>query len=157
MEFDLASLAVHLIEVELSVMRKAETALEKSAEVIEKAAKAELGHYQPATGPFPAWPDLAPSTLAQHAAVGVGDSPLLVHGALYGSIQREVRDGEAVIGSTSDIAQHQEFGTEKIPPRPFIGPAEYASRPKVEKIMRLGLVDALTGGNALSHHDVTRI
>jgi HK97 gp10 family phage protein len=149
MEFDLATFALHLAAMELAVQIKAEKALEHTAELIEKTAKEELGHYQPAVGPFQAWPALAPGTLAHHAALGVGDSPLLVTGELYASIQHESSGNEAVIGSKMDIGAYQEFGTDKIPPRPFMGPAAFVNKEKIERIMARGVVAGILGGNAL--------
>ncbi|MRW88869.1 hypothetical protein GJ699_02605 [Duganella sp. FT80W] len=148
-EFDLASFANHLLAVEVGLMKRAETALDKSAKAIADAARAEIGYYQPAVGPYPEWPQLTPATLDQHAAAGVGDTPLLVHGELYASISHETANGEAVAGSTSEIMVYQEFGTDKIPPRPVVGPAEFATRERVSKIMHRGLADAIAGGNAL--------
>jgi HK97 gp10 family phage protein len=151
MDFDDAgAFAMHLVEIEVKLMARAESALEKSAQIIERAAKDELGHYQPTVGPFDAWPQLAPTTLEEHARVGVGDTPLLVHGGLYASIEHETSGGEAIIGSKSDIAEFQEFGTDKIPPRPFIGPAEFTSRERVIEVMGKGLATAIAGGNAIA-------
>lgn len=149
MEFDLASFAVHLAAIELAVQIKAEKALEHAAELIEKTAKDEIGHYQPAVGPFQSWSPLAASTLAHHAAMGVGDSPLLVTGELYASIQHESVGKEAVIGTKMDIGAYQEFGTDKIPPRPFMGPAAFVNKEKIERIMARGVVAGILGGNAL--------
>lgn len=136
----------HMAMVEQAVIRHAHAGLEKSAQVVEKAAKAELGYYQPAVGPFPAWDPLAESTLEHHAALGVGDSPLLVTGQLYASIEHETQGHEAVIGTKMDIGAYQEFGTDRIPPRPFMGPAVVHSKEKIEKIMSRGLVTAIVGG-----------
>jgi HK97 gp10 family phage protein len=150
---DLAQFAAHLISLETAVQIQAERALEHAAATIENKAKEELGNYQPAVGPFPAWAPLAESTLAQHKRLGVGESPLLVTGQLYASIEHEARGGEAVIGTKMDIGAYQEFGTTKIPPRPFMGPAALTSQQKVEKIMAASMVNALVGGNALLGDD----
>lgn len=146
---DLATFIQHFATLEVAVQRSAERGLDQAAALVEKTAKAEIGHYQPAVGPFEAWPQLADSTLAHHAAMGVGDTPLLVTGELYGSIQREIAGNEAVIGTTMEIGAYQEFGTEKIPPRPFMGPAAYVNREKIEQIMARSAVAGLLGGNAV--------
>lgn len=151
---DLSTFIMHFAALEVTVKHEAEKALEKSAQLIEKTAKDEIGHYQPAVGDFPAWPDLAESTLRHHEQMGVGDTPLLVTGELYASIEHETHGGEAVIGSKMDIAAYQEFGTETIPPRPFMGPAAYVNKEKVERIMAKGVVAGLLGGNALIGHDI---
>ncbi|MBV8635986.1 MAG: hypothetical protein JO002_15935 [Burkholderiaceae bacterium] len=137
---NIGALVAHLATVERSMHKRLDQALEKSAQVIEKAAKDKIGEYQEAEGHFAAWEQLADSTLAHHEAMGVGDTPLLVTGGLYGSIEHEVRDGQAVIGSKLEIANYQEFGTDTIPPRPFLGPAALQSKAKVEKIMGQGLL-----------------
>lgn len=99
-------------------------ALDESAALIEKDAKAEIGTYQEAVGPFPAWAPLAPSTVADRVRQGYApDEPLLREGDLRDSITHETRGLDAVVGSNSDIAVYQELGTEHIPPRPFLGPA----------------------------------
>jgi HK97 gp10 family phage protein len=74
---------------------------------------------------------------------------LLVTGELYASIQHESSGNEAVIGSKMDIGAYQEFGTDKIPPRPFMGPAAFVNKEKIERIMARGVVAGILGGNAL--------
>jgi phage gpG-like protein len=98
--------------------------LEAAAELIQNTARAKLGHYQSSVEHFPAWPELADYTKADRVAKGFTENdPLLRTGALRDSIGHEVHGFEAVIGSTSDVAVFQELGTNKIPPRPFLGPA----------------------------------
>lgn len=131
----LDALAKHLLASAVAVQVEAERGLEKALVVIEKEAKSEIGHYQPQVGPFNAWPQLADSTLRHHEAMGVGDTPLLVHGDLRDSIQHERHGTEGVVGSKSDIALYQELGTSKIPPRPFMGPAAVKSAAKIKQVM----------------------
>lgn len=146
---DIASFALHLATLEVAVQRRAEGALNQAAQVIEQAAKDEIGHYQPAVGGHPAWSQLADATLAHHASMGVGDTPLMVTGELYASIEHESVGGSAVIGTKMDVGAYQEFGTDTIPPRPFMGPAAFTSKGKVEKIMARAVVAGLIGGNAI--------
>lgn len=156
MEYDLASFALHLLAMEVAVQRQAEKGLERVVTVIEETAKEELGHYQPSVGPFDEWKALAPATLAHHDAMGVGDSPLLVTGELYASIEHEVHGREAVVGTKLDIGAYQEFGTEKIPPRPFMGPAAFVNKAKIERMMGGSVVSGMMGGNALLGHDISK-
>jgi len=142
---DVAAFIAHLETLERTIHKQTTGALEKSAKLIEKTAKASIGYYQPAAGPYPAWEQLAPATLAHHDRMGVGDSPLMVTGQLYASIQHEVEDDKAVIGSKMDIAADQEFGTDHIPARPFMGPALYVNKAKLEKIMGDALFTAVAG------------
>lgn len=146
---DMASFITHFATLEVAIRREANHALEKSAVLIEKTAKEELGHYLDAIGPFPEWDPLEPATIATHNRYGVGDSPLILTGELYASIEHETEGGEAVVGTKMTIGEYQEFGTDKIPPRPFMGPAVFSNKKKIEEIMAKGMVHGLIGGNAL--------
>lgn len=150
-EFEsLAKFAEHLAIMSVAVVKSEQRALEKCAVLIEKTAKSEIGHYQKAVGPFPAWADLADSTEADKARHGYPvDAPLLRKGDLRDSIQHEVRVLDAVIGSQSDIAAYQEFGTRTIPPRPFIGPAAYRNKEKIQHIIGAAAVEGLTVGEVI--------
>lgn len=91
---------------------------------IEETAKEEIGVYQPAVGPFEAWAPLAESTKADRVRSGyTEDDPLERSGELKNSIQSEVVGLAAIVGTKSEIGLWQEMGTDRIPPRPFIGPA----------------------------------
>lgn len=91
---------------------------------IEETAKEEIGVYQPAVGPFEAWSPLAESTKADRVRSGyTEDDPLLRSGGLKNSIESEVVGLAAIVGTKSEIGLWQEVGTDRIPPRPFIGPA----------------------------------
>lgn len=91
---------------------------------IKETAKEEIGVYQPAVGPFDAWAPLATSTKADRVRQGyTEDDPLLRSGELRNSIESEVVGLAAIVGTKSQIGFWQEIGTDRIPPRPFIGPA----------------------------------
>jgi len=157
MDFDsIGKFVEHFVTLELAVHKAAEHGLREAAKVIEAEAKAELGYYQPAVQSFPEWEQLAESTLAQHAALGIGDTPLMLTGQLYASIEHQVHGTEAVIGTLMDIGAYQEFGTEKIPPRPFMGPAAFHSKDRIEKIMGHAVMAGLLGGNALIGHTIMK-
>ncbi len=130
--------AAHLELLSLEGAAVTEHLTEHSAAVIRDIAKEKIGHYQDAVGGFPAWAPLAASTEADKARAGAPpNAPLLRHGELYASIESEAEsvelEGHAVIGSASDIAVYQEMGTEKIPPRPFLGPAAFEGREPVAR------------------------
>src|ERR1700682_5285481 len=97
-----------------TVKPRLEIGLEKFGEVVEIAAKAELGHYQPG------WAPLAESTLADKAAKGFPvPSPLLRTGEMRDSIKHEVNPFSAfamsvTVGSTDKRGLFQEMGTSKI-------------------------------------------
>ena len=114
--------------------------LEVCARLIEKTAKAEIGHYQPETGPFPTWAPLADSTMREKTRLGyVGrlsaDDPLYRTGAMRDSIEHRTGELETEIGTDSEIAPYHEFGTAKMPPRPFLGPALVTNKDNIEKIV----------------------
>lgn len=138
------------LAVPVTIAAEMKRGLETSAKLIEKTAKAEIGKYQPAVGPHPAWPELAESTQRERERLGFSpDEPLLRKGDLRDSIEREVHNLQAVIGSKSDIAAYQEFGTDKIPARPFMGPAAFLNQDKIAKILGGATVRGLFGGQQI--------
>lgn len=142
--------AEHLVAIEAGLAVTFHSALDRAARIIEKDARGQIGEYQPEAGPFPEWAELADSTEYDKAKKGYpADAPLLREGDLRDSIQHEVVGLEAVIGSQSDIAAYQEFGTPHILPRPFIGPAAFKSKEKIQEILGAALVMGLTEGEAI--------
>lgn len=146
----MGSFAAHMIERELVTMLALHEGLELVATKIEETAKDEIGEYQPAVGPFPAWEPLAESTKADRVAQGYSaDEPLLRSGEMRESIHHEVEALEAIIGSDSDIAFWQETGTATIPARPFLGPAAFHNIELMQKILGAATVVGLAGPSAL--------
>jgi HK97 gp10 family phage protein len=150
-EFDsIRGFVAHLATLEIAMHRSIHRGLEKVAKGIEADAKSRIGHEQDAVGSFPAWEPLADSTEYDKARKGYPvDAPLLRDGTLRDSIKHEVEGLEAVIGSESAIAEYQEFGTPTIPPRPFIGPAAFANKDAIERILGAAVVEGLTGGQVI--------
>jgi phage gpG-like protein len=125
--------------------------LEAVAERIEHTAREKFGHYQPEVGPFEAWQELAEFTKQDRVAKGFAENdPLLRTGELRDSIGRAVRGFEAVIGSTSDISVYQELGTNRMPPRPFLGPAVIQNEEGIRAIWHDVLVRGFLGRGATS-------
>lgn len=148
----LESFAIHLAGAAVAVVVAEHKALGRAAVVIEKDAKNRIGEYQGSVGPFQDWAPLADSTEAEKERLGYAlDAPLLREGDLKNSIEHEVENGEAIIGSKLDIAAYQEFGTEKIPPRPFIGPAAFANKDKIERLIGNAAIEGLTLGEVIHH------
>lgn len=145
-EFELGAFALHLVEVAVKEEIALRAGLRKCAEAIESTAKSEIGHYQPEVAYFPAWEQLAPQTLKFHESMGVGDSPLMVTGELYASIDHTVSGFEAAIGSTSDIMVYQELGTDRIPPRPVLGPAAIRNHAKIAGILGAAAAEGILYG-----------
>jgi HK97 gp10 family phage protein len=140
------ALALHFGEIALAQHELEHKALEKCAEIVEKRAKEKIGEYQEQAGPFVAWQELADSTVADRERKGYpGDEPLLRTGDMRDSIEHSVADGEAHVGSNSDIALYQELGTSKMPPRSFLGGALVDKLPKVCEILGKSIVAGLVG------------
>ena len=119
-------------------------AMEKSAVLVETAAKAEIGHYQREDmGPFSPWPELQESTKRAHAfAIADGraapdagiNTPELVTGKMREDIGH-VSTPEGFEVGGDEILKFQELGTSRIPPRPVLGPALYRSTPAILAIV----------------------
>ena len=102
----------------------------------ETAAKdlqgAIIGRIMPLgkTGTFIAWAPLKNITIAIKTAkhLGKGGDPrtmLYATGALHGSIKYRIdaSANTAIVGTNDKKAEWLEYGTIRMPPRPFIGPA----------------------------------
>jgi phage gpG-like protein len=130
--------------------------LEAAAGLIQNTARAKLGHYQPSVEHFPAWPELADFTKQDRVAKGFTENdPLLRTGELRDSIGHAVRGFEAVIGSTSDVAVYQELGTDRIPPRPFLGPAVVENEEALRALWHDVLLRGFLGRGAASTTQMT--
>jgi HK97 gp10 family phage protein len=128
--------------------------LEAAAKLIEAEAKAEIGHDEmAAAGPFAAWAPLAQKTIEEKEYLGYVDrislnDSLYRTGALRDSISHKVGDREAVVGSNSMIAVYQEFGTEHIPPRSFLGGAAVRKGKEAASLIGRAIDATLTGRNS---------
>lgn len=124
--------------------------MEQVGVLIEAQAKAEFGNYQPAVGPFQAWPELADSTKDDRVRQGYTENdPLLRSGELRDTVSHETAGLEVAIGSTSDLMVYHEFGTSKMPPRPVLGTAAFVSKDKVIRILEHAAAVGLAGGQTL--------
>ena len=149
-EYGLASFAIHLAELSTAGALELNHGLNKACQVIEAKAKAKIGHYQSESGGFPEWEPLADSTEEEKERLGYPlGAPLLREGDLRDSITHEVGLLEAVVGSKSPIAAYQEYGTDRIPPRPFIGPAAFESKEVIFKILGTTVVTGLCKGGRI--------
>lgn len=155
----MGAFADHLLERQALVSHDLRFGLTRVVELIERAAKAKLGHYQNANGPFDAWDPLAESTKQHHTQVianGDGasdageDTPLLLTGKLREDIASDVKGLEGVVGSTLDEGVYMELGTTKAPPRPFLGPALFDNEEAIKRILGAALVSGLLGSSVLT-------
>lgn len=151
----LAAFAFHLAELPVLMAVELQHGLERVAEKVEETAKSEIGTYQSAVGPFPAWAELAEVTKEDRVSQGFTENdPLLRTGQMRDDITHEVGGLEAVIGTpetaeTAQIMIYQEFGTTKIPPRPVLGPAAYRNKASIEKLIGAAVVTGMIGADAI--------
>lgn len=94
--------------------------MEAAAQLFERTAKDMIGEE------ITEWAPLAASTVAEKQRLGFTGrisptDPLYRTGELRASIKGSVAGNRVVVASDDPIAAAQEFGTSRIPPRPFIG------------------------------------
>ncbi len=136
----------HLKRAELALKFETETEVGACMASAAKKAKNFIGEQQPG------WADLAEATVAEKVALGYpAPAPLLREGDLRDSIEHEVETrGTEIVGlvySDDEVAEYQEYGTSRIPPRPFIVPALVQTEPEIEKALGELAVRALTPGS----------
>lgn len=142
----LLEMAERMAAAAVATREAANAGLEQAAIIVEKAAKDKFGEYQEAVGPFPEWAELAESTQEERERLGfTPNDPLLRRGDLRDSFKHQTGDQQAVIGSTSPIMAYQEFGTDRIPPRPVVGPAALESHGKIKRILGSAVVSGIVG------------
>jgi len=151
MEFNsLGGLALHFLALEAAELKHLHDGLEKCAVRIEKTAKEEIGHYQGAVGPFSAWAPLEDSTEAGKALAGYPlGAPLLATGEMRDSISHETHGLEVVIGSKDQKMVYHEFGTEKMPARPVLGPAVFRNKEYIRRLIGEAAISGLVGGSPI--------
>lgn len=146
----LGQFALHLLSLQAATSISLHRGLEKVAAAVEKTAKAEIGTYQQAIGPFPSWDPLAEVTKKQRLDLGyTEDDPGLRDGSMRDSIERKVERLEAVIASDDQNLVWFELGTSKQPPRPVLGPAVEHNHDVIRKELGLALVRGLLGGGPI--------
>lgn len=72
----------------------------------------------------------------QHRVSHAGEPPNTDTGRLIQSIQTEVTDATASVGTNVEYGRYLELGTSKMAARPFLTPAVEKNRAKVEKIFQ---------------------
>lgn len=68
-----------------------------------------------------------------HTASAPGESPAIDTSFLVNSIQVEANGLTAIVGTNADYAEHLEFGTVRMEPRPYFGPAFENAAPEFER------------------------
>jgi hypothetical protein len=150
-EFSLLGFAEHLGVLAAEMVVAEHEGLERAATIIEREAKASVGHYQDAAGPFVAWAELADATKADRLHQGFPENePELRTGALRDSIEHKVGEKEAEVGSDSPIMEYQELGTIRIPPRSILGGAAARKGEEAAEAIGQDVFLALVGRNEIS-------
>jgi hypothetical protein len=147
-DFSLLGFIEHLAVIGAEVVHAEHHALQRGAEIIEKEAKASVGTYQPQSGPFAEWDELAQSTQDERAKLGFPENePELRTGEMAASIEHTIiEDGrEAEIGSDSQVLEWQELGTARMPPRSILGGAAARKADDVANVIGSEVVTALVG------------
>lgn len=131
-------------------------AVKRSALKVQATAKIKFGHYQPQYGNYPAWAKLKPMTIARKARAGGAEDPLIGHYPgrsknkvypmpLRNSILVEVKGMTGIVGTNNPLGKYHEFGTRKIPPRPFLRPALHQEQDFIKKQIKDAIAKALMG------------
>ncbi|WP_244127276.1 hypothetical protein [Burkholderia vietnamiensis] len=142
----LGQFAAHLMTRQAAVALELHAGLVEVANNVRDTARQELGTYQKAIGPFPAWAQLKEETQVERVRQGyTANDPLLRSGEMRDSVHREVSALEAVVGSDDDKAVYHELGTDKVPPRPFLGPAVLHCEEKMRRVLGGALVTGIIG------------
>jgi hypothetical protein len=146
-----AGLAARLAMAEADVKMATEAGLEKTCQLIEDRAKEVIGTY------IFNWPQLAQSTQEQRVALGFSaNEPLLRTGELRDSIGHLVEGNVGYVGTNDPVAKYHEYGTTKIPPRPFLAGALAATEGEIPKIFG-SLVSAAMRGGGREYHELREL
>lgn len=143
----LEAFALHLLLIQKAVRKTQQQALGIACQIIENDAAAQIGHYQDSHGDYPAWAQLADSTEEEKSRLGYpSDAPLERTGELKESFSHKVQGLEAIVGSTDPKMVYHEFGTDRMPPRPALGPALFKNREQISKLLGFATVTAIIEG-----------
>jgi phage gpG-like protein len=130
-------------------------AMVRACVLVQSDAMMRIGEYQAAVGPFPRWQQLAASTQAERARLGfTPNDPLERTGKLARSIEITIQGHTGYVGTNDPVAEYQEYGTARIPPRPFLGPAAFVNEARIQKLFAravarsFGIADTFRSMNA---------
>lgn len=131
-----------VVEVESA----AHEGLERATKLVQREVRAELGHYQDAAGPFPAWAELAESTKADRVRQGYPENePGLRSGEMREGIERNVQGRTGRVGSNDDKMVYFELGSAKQPPRATLAGALIRKEEDVARVIGRHFVGRLFG------------
>jgi hypothetical protein len=127
-------------------------ALNEIGRQVQGEVQREIGNYQGAIGPFPAWAPLAQATLDTKANAGLGrgypDTPLYATGAFAQDVSFCVDLGSlsVTIGTNAPEISYTELGTRTMPPRPIFGPSCLRVLPHMLPLVASAAFGGITGG-----------
>ncbi len=151
---NLLDFAAKLATIERDLNTAAEVTVMKGAHIIKERAKDAIGHQDNGFN----WPPLKPATIAQKR---YGNTPLYETGDLKHSIEvagpfhEGARTVSAVVGTNDPKAAFHEYGTSKIPARPFMLPAAIDSEAAIVKLAEKQVAKAFAGGAA--YHELREL
>jgi len=135
------------------ISKEIEKEIKKSAIKVRDDAVNKFGEYQPAVGPYPAWEELKEDTIKQKEKAGGGEDPLIGHSNGNGSkvwpqplrntIGIKTEGLTAAVGTDDPIGKYHEYGTEHIPPRPFLRPALYENQDNIKNNVKEGIQNGI--------------
>lgn len=150
-KFDLQEFSIYLSKLAVKYESYETKAAEFSLNILEKESQDKIGHLNSGGGEFKDWAPLAESTLADKQRKGyifnADGNPLYREGDLKKSIKSSYHPNlrKGYLGSTSIIGLYQEIGTNRIPPRSFIGLTMFQSKPVITNIMSQMMMQWITG------------
>lgn len=151
-EFDsFEGMAMHLLLAKGVTAAALHLAVKDAVKIVKEDAQQQIGHYQDAVqaqrgdiGVFPAWAPLADSTEREKERLGYPlDAPLLRDGEMRESIDGEAMGLKGIVGSKDEKMMYHELGTERMPPRPVLGPAAAKHEEEIQRLMLEALAGAL--------------
>jgi phage gpG-like protein len=148
--FTAEEMADLLIKLKLTHRLFLHEGLKVVADKLVQTAKDEISQYQAEKGHFPEWAPLADSTIADKERLGYSppDNPLLRTGEMRNSIKSNVVDLDIYFGCTDPKSVYHEFGTSKMPMRPFIGPAAFTNIEFIRKTIGKASAAGLKSGGS---------
>jgi HK97 gp10 family phage protein len=134
--FSLAEMAAKLIAADVNLKIAEEETIAAACAMVAERAKNIIGV------PQAGWPPLSPETLKRKDGI---NTPLLETGELRSSIEWNSDDQEGYVGTNDPKGRWQEFGTSRIPPRPFLGTAAIQMEGEIDKMAARAVAGAFEG------------
>lgn len=121
---ELPAFIEHLVRLRGGIPAAQRRGMKRAAELVKQEAQQLIGTE------YEKWAPLAASTVAEKQRLGYtgrisATDPLYRTGELRATIGASWDEHHARVGSNDPIAAYQEFGTARIPARPFLGAAAF--------------------------------